>query len=313
MNKEDFNESLEQRIKRIRDTLAVKGGEYATEGDRFHNFKRAAAITGQTPEQALVGMAVKHIVSLLDIVDTLSPDTFPATETIAEKCGDAINYFILLEAMLYERNAAFTKMSSVSQIAYDIWTATATLPGEGLEDVLRRIQAILVDYGVTGPKRLTLPGENLESLKDLWNDEKQGEWKAKQRAAVLCTSDASAEGKQAESGDDVQRESTKSPSVDMLAKPLYTTYSPGKKESSGDIQLGNTEPPSLLQDPTSKILTVAAAKEMLAEMQRYAEVGDYENMQKYSDALYRAFVYSVSRIGSKRLKGIAKIMQDQET
>lgn len=151
MDQKSFNEGLERRIELMRGTLAKKGEEYTVnEDDRFHNFKRAAAIIGGTPEQALVGMFVKHLVSVLDIVDALSPDTFPSIETIEEKCGDAINYLVLLEIMLKERNAVFTKSEACSQMAYDVWAATTPMPGEGLEDVIHRIQSILIDYGTEG-------------------------------------------------------------------------------------------------------------------------------------------------------------------
>lgn len=96
MNGKRFEELLEKRIDLIRNTLSTKQKEYATEVDRLHNFKRAAAMLGCTPKQALVGMWVKHIISILDIVD--SGINSPLIE---EKVGDAINYLILLE-MLYK-------------------------------------------------------------------------------------------------------------------------------------------------------------------------------------------------------------------
>ena len=58
---------------------------------------------GCTPEKALVGMWTKHIISILDIVDGIEAKA-PADAVIEEKIGDAVNYLILLEAMLKERN-----------------------------------------------------------------------------------------------------------------------------------------------------------------------------------------------------------------
>ena len=55
-----------------------------------------------TPEKALVGMWTKHIISILDIVDGLDKKLVPV-EMIEEKIGDAVNYLILLEAMLKDR------------------------------------------------------------------------------------------------------------------------------------------------------------------------------------------------------------------
>lgn len=140
MDQKSFTEGLERRIELMRGTLAKKGEEYTVnEDDRFHNFKRAAAIIGGTPEQALVGMFVKHLVSVLDIVDVLSPDTFPSIETIEEKCGDAINYLVLLEIMLKERNAVFTGAEGIRDTekrvdADDVWEATAFQTNSGSEE-----------------------------------------------------------------------------------------------------------------------------------------------------------------------------------
>lgn len=99
MESKDFNVIVEYRINSIKSILSIKEKEYATECDRLHNFKRAASILNTTPEKALVGMFVKHMVSILDIVDSCYK-TDPVI--IDEKIGDAINYLILLEAILKE-------------------------------------------------------------------------------------------------------------------------------------------------------------------------------------------------------------------
>jgi len=126
MNVEKFNEMLEERIKKTRAVLDSKNKEYASNTDKLHNFKRAGDMLRQTPEQALVGMWTKHIISLLDIVDQIDTANKPRTSadytpeeftkymkakklTIAmveEKIGDAINYLILLEALIKERYEA---------------------------------------------------------------------------------------------------------------------------------------------------------------------------------------------------------------
>jgi hypothetical protein len=100
MNQEFFDQVLERRIGLIREVLASKRKEYAMGGDRLHNFNRAAAMLGISREKALVGMWSKHIVSILDIVDNFGEDCKPTKEMVEEKIGDAINYLVLLEAML---------------------------------------------------------------------------------------------------------------------------------------------------------------------------------------------------------------------
>ena len=100
MDSKKFDEVVERRLELIRKILATKRAEYAPDGgDRLHNFNRAAAMLGCTREKALIGMWTKHIVSILDIVDNIEIMK-PSIALIEEKIGDAVNYLILLEAML---------------------------------------------------------------------------------------------------------------------------------------------------------------------------------------------------------------------
>ena len=118
MNIKKFNKMLEKRVEKTRQVLDSKNKEYASDVDKLHNFKRAGNMLQCSPEFALVGMWTKHIISLLDIVDKINkedvklnnmfvckPDdvTIPLVE---EKIGDAINYLILLEALIKERYEA---------------------------------------------------------------------------------------------------------------------------------------------------------------------------------------------------------------
>jgi len=102
MNVTNFNKLLEERIKKIRQVLDSKNKEYASDTDKLYNFKRAGDMLRVTPEQALVGMWAKHIISILDIVDNISTEKV-TKEMLEEKIGDAINYLILLEALIKER------------------------------------------------------------------------------------------------------------------------------------------------------------------------------------------------------------------
>lgn len=115
MNKKDFNDLLEARIIKTRNVLEAKNAEYASDTDKLHNFKRAGKMLRCSPEKALIGMWTKHIISILDMMDELekkcgtSANCFPSLDpdeyigTIEEKIGDAINYLILLEALIKER------------------------------------------------------------------------------------------------------------------------------------------------------------------------------------------------------------------
>jgi hypothetical protein len=96
MNSEQFDQIVENRIKLIREVLTEKAKEYSY-GDRLYNFKRAGTILQIPPSKALLGMFVKHLVSVLDLAETKRK---PTEHMINEKIGDAINYLILLEAVL---------------------------------------------------------------------------------------------------------------------------------------------------------------------------------------------------------------------
>lgn len=103
MNHKEFNILLKEILSRTTTVLATKSAEYSTDKDKLHNFKRACQMLKCTPEKALVGMWTKHIISILDIVDeekVIGIDIDVAI--IEEKITDAINYLILLEALLKE-------------------------------------------------------------------------------------------------------------------------------------------------------------------------------------------------------------------
>jgi len=98
-NLDQFNTVCNKRLDKIKSVLQAKGKEYVSGSDRYHNFNVAARVLGTSREEALLGMAVKHYVSILDIIE--QPGRF-SDEMIDEKIGDMINYLILLEGMLLE-------------------------------------------------------------------------------------------------------------------------------------------------------------------------------------------------------------------
>lgn len=102
MTHKEFNELIEKRVETICHTLASKSEEYATKNDRFHNFNVAAIMNDTTPERALMGMMVKHLVSVFDLANGIGEIT---EEKIEEKIGDSINYLILLEGLLKDKLA----------------------------------------------------------------------------------------------------------------------------------------------------------------------------------------------------------------
>ena len=82
----------------------VKDKEYNRYNDKFHNFYRAACIAQVTPETALLGMWMKHIVSILDMIDDIEKEHFVLNEEVlSEKMNDNHNYLFLLEGIIRER------------------------------------------------------------------------------------------------------------------------------------------------------------------------------------------------------------------
>jgi len=110
MTREDFNKVVEDRISSIRDVLQSKGAEYATDSERFRNFKEAGLMLGCASQCALWGMAAKHFISVKDLMEKLSGvqelvygERTYSKGLIKEKVGDAINYLILVEGILLEQ------------------------------------------------------------------------------------------------------------------------------------------------------------------------------------------------------------------
>lgn len=103
MTPEDFEKIVQNRIDECHRTLIVKGYEYSRKGDRLWNFKKAATINVIHPIEALIGMMVKHEVSIRDICEGMSSGgAAPSKETIAEKFNDIHNYYFLLEGLIEE-------------------------------------------------------------------------------------------------------------------------------------------------------------------------------------------------------------------
>lgn len=99
MTSEIFNQHLQHMQEVSVETLFNKAKEYATDGDRLHNFKVAADVQGISPTAALAGMMAKHTVSVYDMIGT--GEVYPL-ELWEEKIKDSINYLFLLWALLNE-------------------------------------------------------------------------------------------------------------------------------------------------------------------------------------------------------------------
>jgi hypothetical protein len=97
MTSERFDAILEERIGKMRSVLASKAKEYASPQDVLHLFKRMAELAGTAPAEACITLLSKHLVSVFDVA---RGDLHVAL--LDEKIGDAVNYLVLLEAILRE-------------------------------------------------------------------------------------------------------------------------------------------------------------------------------------------------------------------
>jgi len=116
MNQEIFDKIVERRLDKVRELLIVKGAEYVRNGDKLHNFKRAADMRRTHPIEALQGMLDKHLVSWLDIVDDLSngQNCHFSENHLDEKLGDIVTYFVLAECLVRERLGYYPKGDGVN-------------------------------------------------------------------------------------------------------------------------------------------------------------------------------------------------------
>jgi hypothetical protein len=107
MNPQEFNNIVQDTIMELERLVSFKGGLYANEQNRLHNFDRAAAIEDCSSIQACKGMWSKQLVSLLDAID-ISTDFRSESHDPnwqQDRCDEVINdllvYLILTKALFY--------------------------------------------------------------------------------------------------------------------------------------------------------------------------------------------------------------------
>lgn len=98
MDAQDFENLVSAEHQKSLDILISKAKEYAGE-DRLENFKQAAGMLSINPAEALMGMLVKHFVSVGKMAK--SPTSFTMLKW-NEKLLDIRNYTYLLKAILVD-------------------------------------------------------------------------------------------------------------------------------------------------------------------------------------------------------------------
>jgi len=99
MDNKRFYEIVEQQIKECKDILGIKGHDYPMDdSDRLSNFKHTARRAGVSTLQTWLTFFLKHEECLEKFVRGQYGDSEPIEGRIA----DAINYLLLLRALIEE-------------------------------------------------------------------------------------------------------------------------------------------------------------------------------------------------------------------
>ena len=103
MTQEKFNVFAKNFVKKTTSVLYAKGKSYAlNRNDRLEHFKRAAQYLDTTPQEACLSQLTKHLISIRDMVCADNGAVF-SPEQWDEKIGDAINYLVLLRAIVIDQ------------------------------------------------------------------------------------------------------------------------------------------------------------------------------------------------------------------
>lgn len=103
MTNKEFNFVLESTLIEIKEILGIKADEYVlNNADRLKAFK-PDWYNENNPKKILWGMLSKHLISIHDMCEKEYGEfDLNSFEKWNEKIIDAINYLILLRALIYE-------------------------------------------------------------------------------------------------------------------------------------------------------------------------------------------------------------------
>lgn len=93
---------IRDRIDKTIELMLVKGKEYQRNGDKLHNFRRAAEMQRSNMPRVLHGMVQKHLVSYYDMLDDIDLGKKISDDYIDQKIGDIVVYFLLQEVAIKE-------------------------------------------------------------------------------------------------------------------------------------------------------------------------------------------------------------------
>ena len=98
----DFENTIKNTLESIKDLLIVKGKEYRRKNNPYHNFEVGAEKTGKTRIEILRGFALKHSISIDDMIEDFENGTPPNVGKVNEKYNDLITYLLIEKSMMIE-------------------------------------------------------------------------------------------------------------------------------------------------------------------------------------------------------------------
>lgn len=105
MTPQDFQTVLNDAVDDIHRLLQVKGGEYAPGDNRLANFQEASKRLGMSPIQVALVYLDKHYAAICNYAkDQANRISRPRSEPITGRISDAINYLILIRALLEDQS-----------------------------------------------------------------------------------------------------------------------------------------------------------------------------------------------------------------
>lgn len=103
MKIEDFDQIVDEVIETIRTSLKEKAKEYMRNNDPLHNFNVGARKKNCIREYVIEGFALKHEISIEDMINDIDKGIIPTKQMVDEKFKDSINYRILTKASIIDR------------------------------------------------------------------------------------------------------------------------------------------------------------------------------------------------------------------
>lgn len=97
-----FENTVKNTLESIKDLLIIKGREYRRKNNPYHNFEVGAEKTGKSRVEVLRGFALKHSISIDDLIEDFENGKTTKIEIVNEKYNDLITYLLIEKSMMVE-------------------------------------------------------------------------------------------------------------------------------------------------------------------------------------------------------------------